>query len=197
MEDFPDLPEELLALRLGGYNDGVQRAVRAVLSAAENVSQGCDCQIFSRQDVAGFLKRVAYELDKDGVIRASSVDKDSSTKGLSEEAKQKLRRVADMDQEISQRRHIVPSKPWKEALGFEESETPSEKAIKKAFRDKAKEVHPDLPSVSSDESFKELNSAMEQAMLELHGPREKLYDQPIKPEETRSCPKCGKAPPQV
>lgn len=194
---FSELPEELLVLRINGFNDGVQHAVKALLTAAENVSAGCTCQIFSRQDVGGFLKRVAYELDKDGVVRAGSIDRDPALSKLSSATREKFKRAAQTDQDLSQRRHIVPSKPWKETLGFQESETSSEDTIKKAFRDKAKEVHPDLPNVDDDSDFQELNSAMEQAMLELHGPREKLHDQPIKPQETRACPKCGKVPPRV
>lgn len=190
--ELKDIPEELLAIRIEGLNDGVQIAVQMVLASAANLKVGCSCQIFSRQDVASLLEKVAHEVDAEGVCWEDKVEANSVLGGMPKSIQEKVKRASKKANRA--RRHIVPGVPWKEALGFRKSDNPTEDQIKKAFRDKAKTLHPDNPEVSSEESFIELKDARDQAMLELHGPKEKEHapERIIKPQDKPGCPKCGK-----
>lgn len=187
--------DEILAIRLEGINDGVQQAAQKLLEAAERARATCRCSAMSFPEVASLLEAIAYRLDAEMVMRAGNIDASAKADGVKDP-----RLIAAMKRAAKQankgRRYMVKkASKWRKVLGFEEGYKPTEEEVIKAYKDKAKETHPDRPDTDSPEAFQKVQAAKDKAMEELHGPKLDIPVQsagsgPAQPEAS-SCATCG------
>jgi hypothetical protein len=200
-------PLQEMKLRLEVNNEVAQDIAKSLLKVADLLKHCCRCEPLSFDKAVSLFEVLAYEIDKKSVIWGFNAEEQAFAAGIDDpRVIQAMRQAAN---EVNKgRSRLMPkkSKDWRKTLGFDVDEQPTEEALKKAFRCRARETHPDLQDGDDDSAFQEVNEAYDDAKVELFGKSKPVQASPDVEHGTHTsetgettrgpvCPNCKKLKP--
>ena len=184
-------PNSLTELKwyLVGFNESVQDICKFLLAMSEDLKG-----LHNHKD-RELLRTLAYTCDRKFVVREDTVDGYLAplVRGMSlkemEVLKEAFRKVTR--EATRGLKRILPPSKWREFLGFESDELPTEEEIGLHYKERAKTTHPDLGGTT--EEFVELQEARAEALEEVvgkHRTKPKISSPMAEPKK-EVCPMCN------
>jgi len=167
--DLKDMQSFILAERMAASNTTAQEIAKSLLKLAAMVEGSCDCTPMSNSKVSKLLHDLACEIDTQQVVWDWNLEEIAKASGLHPKGIDDFRAAERIANRGRSRVAVREAGDWRGPLGFAPGESPSEEDLDQAFKQRARETHPDKGG--DPDEFVRAKKAHELAKEELFGKR--------------------------